>query len=168
LLNHHHPELEGAEYVVFVDSSRRYRDCSDGVLRLLGCSRAEILEKTIDDISFHAKEVPKLFGLYQRQRKMEGEYILRHKSGMPIPICYRAYIFPDGCNAASWDPIKDWRQLYLSALVEVDKAKLRQRIETALAAVNQEMRGTGESRNRQDQMLRDALSALLALQRDLK
>jgi PAS domain-containing protein len=78
LLRHHHPELEGTEYVVFADAARRYLDCSDGVSRLLGWSRGEILEKTIDDVSFHAKEVPKLFNLYLRHRKMEGEYVLRH------------------------------------------------------------------------------------------
>jgi hypothetical protein len=167
VLNHHHPELRSAEYVVFVDSSRRYRDCSDGVSLLLGYSREEILQKTIDDVSFHANEVPKLFNLYQRQGKMEGEYVLRHKSGMPIPIRYRAIIFPDGCNAAVWEPIKDWRELYLSALVEVDPAKLRQKIDIALAAVYQQTRAEN-ARSGEEQMLRDALSALQALQRNLK
>jgi PAS domain-containing protein len=165
MLSHNHPEMEGAEYVVFANASRQYQDCSEGVSRLLGWSRSEFLEKTIDDVSFHAAEVPKLFNLYRRQGKMEGEYVLRHKSGAPIPIRYRAIAFPDGCYAAIWERITDWRELYLAALMEVDRGKLRQKIDLALAAVHQQMREGGSG---QEQMLRDALSALQALQRDLK
>jgi PAS domain-containing protein len=137
LLNHSHPELAGAEYVVFADSSRRYRDCSEGVSPLLGYTRAEMLEMTVDEVSLHNKEVPKLFGLYLRQGRMEGEYVLRDKTGTPIPIRYRAFVFPDGRNDATWEPIKDRRALYLGALLELgsDPSKLRQRIDIALTAV---------------------------------
>jgi PAS domain len=170
--NHSHPEVEAAEYVVFADSSRRYVDCSDGISRLLGYSRAEMLEKTVDDVSLHNKEVAKLFGLYLRQGGMEGEYVLRDKAGMPVPIRYRAFVFPDGCNAAVWEPIQDWRGLYLAALVEFDPAKLRNRIDLALASVHQHMRelerAPQSDRNGQEQTLRDALSALQALQRNAK
>jgi PAS domain S-box-containing protein len=172
LRNHSHPEVEAAEYVVFADSSRRYRDCSNGVSRLLGYSRDEMLEKTVDDVSLHNKEVAKLFGQYLRQGGMEGEYVLRHKTGTPIPIRYRAFVFVDGCNAAVWEPIKDWRDLYLAALVEFDPAKLRHRIDIALAAVHQHMRELEREpqndRNGQEQTLRDAQSALQALLRNVK
>jgi PAS domain S-box-containing protein len=165
LLNHCHPELAAAEYAIFADSSRHYRDCSEGVSRLLGYTRAEMLGKTVDDVSLHNQEVPKLFGLYLRQGRMEGEFVLRHKAGMPIPIRYRAFVFADGCNAAIWEPIKDWRALYLAALLELDSAKLRQRIDIELAAVHQQMREAHDPG--QEQTLRDALSALLALLRNL-
>jgi hypothetical protein len=172
LRNHSHPEVEAAEYVVFADSSRRYVDCSDGVARLLGYSRAEMLEKTVDDVSFHNKEVAKLFGLYLNQGGMEGDYVLRDKTGMPVPIRYRAFVLADGCNAAIWEPIKDWRELYLAALVEFDPTKLRQRIDIALAAVHQQMRELEREpqsdRSGQERTLRDALSALQALQRNVK
>ena len=36
MLSHRHPEVDGAEFVVFTDPSRRYVDCTDGVCRLLG------------------------------------------------------------------------------------------------------------------------------------
>jgi hypothetical protein len=41
------------------------------------------------------------------------------------------------CTAAVWEPIKDWRELYLSALVEIDPAKLKHKAEMALLAVHQ-------------------------------
>jgi PAS domain-containing protein len=41
-----------------VDSARRYLDCSDAVCQLIGYSRTELLEKKIDDISYH-REVAK-------------------------------------------------------------------------------------------------------------
>ena len=69
---------------------------------------------------------------------MEDEYVLRHKTGAPIPIRYRA--FPDGCNAAIWEPIKDWRGPYLAAPLDLDPGKLRQQIDIALVAVDQQMR----------------------------
>ena len=53
LLSHHHPEVDGAEFVVFTDSSRRYVDCTEGVCRLLGYERSELLVRTIDNVSFH-------------------------------------------------------------------------------------------------------------------
>jgi PAS domain-containing protein len=90
LLSHRHPEVDGAEFVVFTDPSRRYVDCTDGVCRLLGYQRSEMLACTIENVSFDDGEVSKLFAEYLRRGKMDGEFVLRHKEGNPIPIRYRA------------------------------------------------------------------------------
>lgn len=103
---HAHPELE-SEYVVFADSSRHYLDCSDGVCRLLGYSRLEILEKTIDELSYHSDRTPAVFQKYLNRAQQDGEYVLKHKDGTPVLIQYRAYVFPDGCLAAVWSPLLD-------------------------------------------------------------
>jgi PAS domain-containing protein len=166
LLSHHHPEVDGAEYVVFADPSRRYVDCTDGVCRLLGYQRAEMLARTIENVSFDDGEVSKLFAEYLRRGKMDGEFVLRHKSGNPIPIRYRAFVFNDGCAAAVWEPIKDWRELYLSALVEIDPAKLKHKAEIALLAVHQrtkELKSVPATPHSEQQSLRDAASALQSL-----
>jgi PAS domain-containing protein len=168
LLSHAHPELHAAEFVVFTDASRRYVDCTDGVCRLLGYDRAEILAQTIDDVSFHGSEVSKLFAEYLQRGQMNGEYVLRHKNGAPIPIRYRAFVFADGCAAAVWDPVKDWRELYLSALVEIDAVKLKRKIEVALQAVQQrmhELKNVSGASQQEQQSLRDAASALQSLSR---
>lgn len=168
LLSHRHPEIQGAEFVVFTDSSRRYVDCTDGVCRLLGYDRSELLARTIDNVSFHENEVSKLFAEYLKRGRMDGEWVLRHKSGTPVPIRYRAFVFSDGCTAAVWDPVKNWRELYLAALVEIDPAALKSKVETALEAVErraQELKGSAGSPAAEQQSLRDAASALKSLLR---
>ena len=166
LLSHSHPEVEGAEFVVFTDLARRYLDCTDGVCRLLGYQRSEMLARNIENVSFHDREVSKLFAEYLRRGKMDGEYVLRHKDGNPIPIRYRAFVFADGCTAAVWEPIKDWRELYLSALVEINPAELKHKAEMAFLAVQrrmQELKGIPATPLSEQHSLRDAASALQSL-----
>ena len=166
MLSHGHAEVEGAEFAVFINASRKYVDCTDGVCRLLGYQRSEMLANTIEDVSFHEAEVSKLFAEYLRRGGLDGEFVLRHKNGKPIPIRYRAFVFADGCTAAVWEPIKDWRELYLSALVEIDPAKLKHKAEMALHAVNQrtrELNSVPATPHSEQQSLRNATSALRAL-----
>jgi len=152
--------------VVFTDPSRNYLDCTDGVCRLLGYQRSEMLARSIENVSFDDREVSKQFAEYLRRGKMDGEYVLRHKDGNPIPIRYRAFVFADGCIAAVWEPIKDWRELYLSALVEINPVKLKQKAELALLVVQQrmqELKGAPATPHSEQHSLRDAASALQSL-----
>ena len=170
MLHHQHPELRGAEYVVFVDSSRRYLDCTEAVCALLGYTREEILRMTVDDISYDVDEVPQLFAQYLKAGAMEGEYVLRHKDGTPIPIHYRAFVFRDACNAAIWKPAKDWRETYLAALLEVDPTKLKIKLDAALAAIDRarECQDPATQIASERQAMADAASALNALLRSMK
>ena len=135
VLHHAHPELRGAKFVVFADASRRYVDCSEAACSLLGYTRDEMLSKTVEDVSYNVNEVPHLFAQYLKTGAMEGEFVLRHKSKAPIPIRFKAFVFSDGCNAAVWDPINDWREPYLAALLEMDPGKLKRKLEVALVAI---------------------------------
>lgn len=166
--NHSHPQLDG-KYVVFSNSSRHYLDCSDGVCELLGYTRMELTSMTIDQASYRPQRTSGLFEQYVQNGKLEGQYILRHKSGKPIFIQYRSEIFPDGCMAAVWQPVEDWKQLYQSAMLEFDRSKLRDRVETAQHAVEHRMRELGEATatTSEYQQLRDALSGLRVLARDI-
>jgi DNA-binding response OmpR family regulator len=169
LRNHSHPELE-KEYVVFADSSRRYVDCSDGVCRLLGYSRMELLNMTIDDVSFHAEKTSVLFDRYVKGGSLEGQYILKHRSGNPIFIRYEAHVFSDGCLAAIWEPVEDWKQVYQSALLEFDLEKLKDEVDIADVAIQLRQRELTAQGNRDPvawQELEDALSGLKVLRRDL-
>ena len=166
MLSHRHPEVEGAEFVVFADPSRKYLDCTEGVCRLLGYERSEMLANSIENVSFDDREVPTQFAEYLRRGKMDGEYVLRHKDGNPVPIRFRAFLFADGCIAAVWEPIKDWRELYLSALVEIDPTKLKHKAEMALLAVQQraqQLKSIPATPHSEQQSLRDATSALQSL-----
>ncbi len=101
-----HPEL-GGDYVVFVDSNRRYVEVTDAVCRLLGYSREELLTKTIDDIAAPElrPQVSETFREYVSQGELEGTYSLVAKDGTHIPIRYQAKVYPDGCYVARWKPL---------------------------------------------------------------
>jgi PAS domain-containing protein len=134
MLSHAHPEVADYPYVVFVDRDRRYIDCTEGVCELLGYTRRELLLKRIEDVSYEPNVVG-LFAEYLKSGALEGDYVLQHKNRTPIPMHYRSFVFDDGCNAAVWEPIKDWRQPYFAALLETDRSKLPDRIAAALEVI---------------------------------
>lgn len=134
---HLHPELQTAKYVVFVDASGCYTDCSDEVSELVGYNRSELLNLKIDDLSFDKSRVPPLFEKYKRERSQNGEYILQHKNGTPLLIRYYAWVFDDGCHAAAWQPAEEWEQLFFSALIETDPILLQDKINIALRAIQE-------------------------------
>jgi PAS domain S-box-containing protein len=108
LRSHAHPELEG-KYIAFVDERRRYLDVTDGVCELLGYTRAELLEMTIDQVTAPSLrwKTPPLFQQYRADGCQQGEYVLLGRDGRQIPIEYVARVFPDGCMVARWDPKQD-------------------------------------------------------------
>jgi PAS domain-containing protein len=180
MLSHAHPELRDSDYVVFVDSGRRYLDCSPGVHRLLGYGPAEMSHMTIEDVSYQGG-TQKLFEQFLTQGSQEGDFVLRHKNGSPVPVRYHAFVFPDGCKGARWEPINDWRKLYFAALLEVDPSKLKDRVEVALAAIQRQMSedqvelsagppaaDTHKPPAADKRAINDALSALKALQRNAR
>ena len=167
MLRHNHPELNGSPHVVFADAQRRYTDASDAACALLGYTRKEFLTKSIDDVSYKIANVPQIFAQYLRKGEMEGDYVVQHKDGSAIPIHFRAFIFPDGCNAAIWDPITDWREPYLSALLETNPIELKRKVDIALSAVDRARNSADKSQStaNEQQALRDARSALSSLAR---
>jgi PAS domain-containing protein len=162
MIAHDHPEVRGAEFVVFANEERRYTDFTEAVCGLLGYSRGELLNKSVEDVSFKMDNVSQVFALFVKQGAMKGDYVLRHKDGSAIPIHYRALTFADGCHAAAWTPIKDWREPYLAALIETDPKKLARKVEIAMSAIDR----TQSSASAADQQaIRDARSALSVLSR---
>ena len=164
MLAHSHPELEAARYVVFVDATRRYVDCSDGVCDLLGYSREQLFARRIEDISYDVNEVPKLFAQYLQHGTLEGEYVLQRQNRAPLPIRYKAFVFSDGCRAAIWEPVGGWKELYLAALVELDPSEQKKKIELAVNAIRQIADGHGDERQQRN----DALAMLNALRKMVK
>ena len=170
LRNHSHPELE-KEYVAFVNSSRRYTDCSDGVCRLLGHPRMKLLNMTIEDVSYRPERTSALFERYVQRGAMDGQYILKHRSGKPVFIQYNAHVFSDGCMAAVWEPIIGWKGLYQSALLEFDSDKLKEQIEVAETAIRERMRELAAQKERspiERQEIDDAISGLRVLRREIR
>jgi PAS domain len=138
---HGHTHLKGAEYVVFFDSDRQYIDCSEGVCRLVGYSRKEILKKRIDDLSYGLHRLSKLFATFLRQGNLNGEYVVRQSNGAPLPLTYRSYIFPDGCKGSAWEVITDWRAPYLIAMSGLAAETRELALDVAFAAIYQRLSG---------------------------
>ena len=161
MLSHEHPELKNARYVVFVNAGRRYVDASEEVCGLLGYTRDELLRKTIDDISYDVSKVPELFELYRSRGDLEGEFILQRKDRTPLLIHYRAFVFNDGCNAAIWEPIRDWREPYYAALLEIDPRTQKEKIDQAIVALRQDRNAD----NATQKVMNDALLMLNALRK---
>jgi PAS domain-containing protein len=159
---HRHPELKNEKYVVFVDADRRYTDCSDDVCKLLGYKRWEILNKTIDDLSFDRTSVTPLFEKYVRDGLQDGEYILKHKTGKPVLIKYRSWVFADGCYAAAWSPAEKWEQLYLDTILELELDELMHKISVTLNAIK-DRESSLENDSEIHQKLHDAESVLQSL-----
>jgi PAS domain S-box-containing protein len=104
LRSHSHAELDG-EYIAFADEHRRYLDVTDGVCKLLGYSRSELLGMFIDDVTAPEMRLntSPLFEQYLEDGRQQGEYMLLHRDGARIPINYIARVFPDGCMVARWE-----------------------------------------------------------------
>ncbi len=132
---HKHAEVQSQKYVVFVDTQRRFVDCSDEVCELLGYRKDEVLAKTVDDLSYMVADVPAVFDRFVRSGSLDGQYLLRHRSGRPVLIRYSAYAFADGCLAAVWEPAERWQQLYYAAVLELDPARRRIACKLALEAI---------------------------------
>ena len=161
MMNHYHPELENARYVAFVDDSRKYVDCSEGVCELLGYSRRELLRRRIDDISYDVAVVGPLFSKFLRQGALEGEFILQSKAKSPVFIRYKAFVFEDGCKAAIWEPVRDWREAYLTALNETNSAKLRPKLDAARTAIQAaRLKASGDDEERTLDLAIDTLNTL--------
>ena len=137
MLTHEHPELLNAAYVVFVDSNRRYVDCTPGVSELFGYTREELLQKTAADISYDVASIPELFKRFLQNREQQGEYVFQRKDQTPLLVWYKAFVFHDRCMAAILEPIKDWREPYMAALLELEPQKQIKRIDAALEAISQ-------------------------------
>jgi len=101
---HSHPEL-AAECVMFVNAQRRYTEVTEAACRLLGYRRAELLGLTIEDISMPGpSEVQRLFTEYRQEGAQRGRFVLRHKSGRPVPVQYEALVLDDGCMVSCLKP----------------------------------------------------------------
>ena len=95
-----------SDIIAIVNEERRYIEVSDGVCKLVGYSKEELLNMNIDALSHPSvSNTPELFEQYVRDGFQEGNFVLQHKSGAAVPIRYRARVLPDGSFAAEWFPI---------------------------------------------------------------
>ena len=102
---HGHAESEG-EYVAFANGNRRYVHVSEGFCQLLGYTREEMLDMSIDEVAATPAEVPGKWQQYVVDGKLQGQIMLRHRSGALIPITFSAQVYPDGCMVSRMKPLR--------------------------------------------------------------
>ena len=104
--SHHHREVR-SRYFLFVDSERRYVHASQAVCSLLGYERRDLLGMRIEDLTYPGSaDAATLFARYLRDGSQVGAYTLRHRSGRPVRMNYRARVLPDGCMVSEFRPMK--------------------------------------------------------------
>jgi|GraSoiStandDraft_9_1057307.scaffolds.fasta_scaffold209790_2 CheY-like chemotaxis protein len=101
---HLHTGWQG-QYVAFANPDRMYIEVTDGFCRLLGYSRHEMLRMRIDQVAATPDEVPERWRHFVNRGALEGEIVLRHRSGALVPVAYKAKLFPDGCMVSRMEPL---------------------------------------------------------------
>ncbi len=77
MIAHDHPEVRGAEFVVFANEERRYTGFHRSRVRFaFGYSRDELRNKSVEDVSFKMDNVPQVFAQFVQRGAMEGDYVL--------------------------------------------------------------------------------------------
>jgi CheY-like chemotaxis protein len=175
MLSRHPAAADGVSDCVdaFVDKSQDPSvlvSTVESLVKLRSHSHPE-LEKDYVVFVDASEQVPILFEEYVRQGKLEGQYILEHKQGHPIFIKYHAFVFPDGCKAAVWEPTTGWKNLYQGALLELEGDKLKPKVEAASAAIHQriqELQTSGGRDAEEWSELHDALSSIKVLRQEFR
>lgn len=95
--SHGHPEVRSRCFF-YVDRDRRYVHASDAACKLVGYDRTDLLGMKIEDLTYPGTaDTATMFVRYLQDGSQTGEYVLRHKSGAPVHVRYRALVLPDGC-----------------------------------------------------------------------
>jgi len=91
------PQLEvEPQYLVVVDSDRKYVEVSDSFCQLLGYEREELVGKRYDDLTApNTNDIPTVFGLFQRLGYMHGLWMFVSRKGTRILVRYEAWLRPD-------------------------------------------------------------------------
>jgi len=102
--SHAHSEWEG-EYVAFAGPDRQYTEVTEGLAKLLGYSREQLLQMRIDDVVEVPEVVPDLWESYVEKGYQEGTIQLKGRTGTRHRVRYRAKVFPDGCMLSRIEPM---------------------------------------------------------------
>jgi PAS domain S-box-containing protein len=91
------PQVEAEpQYIVVVDSDRKYVEVSDGFCQLVGYQLEELIGKRYDDLTApNTNDVPTVFSLFAKLGYMHGLWMLISREGTRILVRYEAWLRPD-------------------------------------------------------------------------
>lgn len=122
---HGHPEIAG-KYVMYVDAERRYISVTDGVCKLLGYAREELLGMSIDELAYpETADVPAQFAKFRHAGRQQGYFLLRDASASAVPVRFKAAVLGDGCMVSVLTPVKTSKAAKNSARKKNRRAKTR-------------------------------------------
>ena len=85
------------EYVVVVDSSRRYVEVSPAFCKLLGYNESELLGKPYDNFTAPGtNNIHTIMELFLKSGYMHGIWVFAHRTGTKIFVRYESFIRLDG------------------------------------------------------------------------
>jgi PAS domain S-box-containing protein len=99
-------QFPATAYVVLASPERRWLEVSDGVCKLLGYAREELIGRQIDELAAPEwkPQTPELFEEFVAAGPMDGEFALIQKQGTRVTFDYKARVFSDGAMIAYWYP----------------------------------------------------------------
>ena len=84
------------QYIVVVDTDRKYVEVSDNFCQLVGYQREELVGKRYDDLTArNTNDIPTIFGLFEKLGYMHGLWMLVNREGTRILVRYEAWLRPD-------------------------------------------------------------------------
>jgi len=70
------------QYIVVVDTDRKYVEVSDNFCQLVGYQREELVGKRYDDLTApNTNDIPTIFGLFEKLGYMHGLWMLVNREG---------------------------------------------------------------------------------------
>lgn len=88
-------EME-SQYIVVVDTDRKYVEVSDNFCELVGYQREELVGKRFDDLTApNTNDIPTVSSLFIQLGYMHGLWMLVSREGTRILVRYEAWLRPD-------------------------------------------------------------------------
>jgi PAS domain S-box-containing protein len=88
-------EME-SQYIVVVDTDRKYVEVSDSFCQLVGYQREELVGKRYDDLTApNTNDIPTVSSLFAKLGYMHGLWVLVSREGTHILVRYEAWLRPD-------------------------------------------------------------------------
>jgi PAS domain S-box-containing protein len=89
-------QIAAPAYTTVVDSDRRYVRVSDSFCELLGYKSEELIGKRYDEVTAPGtSDIPTTFSMFKALGRMQGFWMLVHRTGKRIMIRYEAWIRAD-------------------------------------------------------------------------
>jgi PAS domain S-box-containing protein len=94
---HDHSVRVQPDYVVVVNSRRRFVEVSPTFCKLLGYTEGELLGKTYDEVTVPGtNNIPLVLEMFLQVGYMSGIWVFAHRSGTKLFVRYESVIRKDG------------------------------------------------------------------------